>query len=102
MAECSTRPVEQLHGPGAYANSDPGNGQSFLIAEIALCWSEPGFEIDLFVTTDLKSTTAIRMGLQTIRASSESIKFTGSRKLERAMQTWLGLSPFATEKNQLL
>lgn len=45
--------------------------------------------------------TAIWMGLKTVRESSKSINFDGSRKLQRSMQTWLGLSPFATEKNQL-
>ena len=69
--------------------------------EVDLCWSEPGFEVDLFVTTDLKTMTAIWMGLQTVRDSSKSIKFDGDRKLQRTMQTWLGLSPFASEKNQL-
>ena len=69
--------------------------------EVDLCWSEPGFEVDLFVTTDLKTMTAVWMGLQTVRQSGESIKFDGSRKLQRSMQTWLGLSPFASEKNQL-
>jgi DNA-binding HxlR family transcriptional regulator len=69
--------------------------------EVDLCWSEPGFEVDLFVTTDLKTMTAIWMGLQTVRESSRSIKFDGSRKLQRSMQTWLGLSPFASEKNQV-
>ena len=69
--------------------------------EVDLCWSEPGFEVDLFVTTDLRTMTAIWMGLQTVRESSKSIKFDGSRKLQRSMQTWLGLSPFASEKNQL-
>ena len=69
--------------------------------EVDLCWSEPGFEVDLFVTTDLRTMTAIWMGLQTVRESSKSIKFDGSRKLQRSMQTWLGLSPFASEKSQL-
>lgn len=69
--------------------------------EVDLCWSEPGFEVDLFVTTDLKTMTAIWMGLQTVQESSKTIKFDGSRKLQRSMQIWLGLSPFASEKNQL-
>ena len=69
--------------------------------EVDLCWSEPGFEVDLYVTTDLKTMTAIWMGLQTVRESSKSIQFDGARKLQRTMQTWLGLSPFAAEKNQL-
>jgi len=69
--------------------------------EVDLCWSEPGFEVDLLVTTDLKTMTAIWMGLQTVQESSKTIQFDGNRKLQRSMQTWLGLSPFASEKNQL-
>jgi len=69
--------------------------------EVDLCWSEPGFEVDLLVTTDLKTMTAIWMGLQTVQESSKTIQFDGNRKLQRSMQTWLGLSPFASERNQL-
>ncbi len=69
--------------------------------EVDLCWSEPGFEVDLFVSTDLKTMTAIWMGLQSVRESNNSIKFEGSRKLQTTMQTWLGLSPFAIEKKQV-
>lgn len=69
--------------------------------EVDLCWSEPGFEIDLYVSTDLKTMTAIWMGLQTVRESRNSIKFDGSKKLQSSMQTWLGLSPFAVEKKQV-
>ncbi len=69
--------------------------------DVDLCWSEPGFEVDLFVSTDLKTMTAIWMGLQTVRESSDSISFDGSQKLRRTMQTWLGLSPFAREKKKV-
>ncbi len=69
--------------------------------EVDLCWSEPGFDIDLFVSTDLRTMTAIWMGLQTVRASGDSIKLDGSQKLRRTMQTWLGLSPFAIEKKMV-
>ena len=69
--------------------------------EVDLCWSEPGFEIDLYVSTDLKTMTAIWIGLQTVRESRDSIKFDGSKKLQSSMQTWPGLSPFAVEKNQV-
>jgi len=69
--------------------------------EVDLCWSEPGFEIDLYVSTDLKTMTAIWMGLQSVRESRDSITFDGSKKLQSSMQTWLGLSPFAIEKKQV-
>lgn len=69
--------------------------------EVDLCWSEPGFEVDLFVTTDLRTMTAIWMGLQSVQESKKSIKFDGNRKLQNTMQTWLGLSPFAAENKRV-
>jgi hypothetical protein len=40
------------------------------------------------------------MGLDTVRAAlaSQRMILTGSRQLSSAMQTWLGLSPFAAER----
>ncbi|MFT4769293.1 MAG: DNA-binding HxlR family transcriptional regulator [Glaciecola sp.] len=69
--------------------------------EVDLCWSEPGFEVDLYISTDLKTMTAIWMGLQTVQDSRDSIKFSGSKNLQGSMQTWLGLSPFAVEKKRV-
>jgi DNA-binding HxlR family transcriptional regulator len=65
-----------------------------------LCSIDPGFDVDLYVSSDLKTMTAIWMGLDTVRAAvrDERVKLTGDRKLAADMQTWLGLSPFAKEK----
>ena len=43
--------------------------------------------------------TAIWMGHDTVRAAtaSQRMLLTGHRALADAMQTWLGLSPFATD-----
>jgi DNA-binding HxlR family transcriptional regulator len=67
---------------------------------VDLCSFDPGFDVDLYVSTDLRTMTAIWMGLTTVRASTGSGKLalTGDRGLARHMQTWLGLSPFAREK----
>jgi DNA-binding HxlR family transcriptional regulator len=70
---------------------DPGGG-------VDLCWSDPGFEVDLYVSTDLRTMTAIWMGLTTVEQESKSIDLTGNRAIASSMQTWLGLSPFAVEK----
>lgn len=69
-------------------------------AEVDLCSVDPGFDVDLYVTTDLRTMTAIWMGLTTVRkAMSEGkLLLTGDRQVASHMQTWLGLSPFATEK----
>ena len=65
-----------------------------------ICSVDPGFDVDLYVVSDLRSLTAIWMGLDNVRAAvrDERVVLTGDRKLAADMQTWLGLSPFAKEK----
>jgi DNA-binding HxlR family transcriptional regulator len=65
-----------------------------------LCKIDPGFEVDLYVSVDLRTMTAIWMGLDTVRAAvtSQRMILTGNRQLATSMQTWLGLSPFASER----
>jgi DNA-binding HxlR family transcriptional regulator len=65
-----------------------------------LCKIDPGFDVDLYVSVDLRSMTAIWMGLDSVRAAvaSQRMILTGSKPLAASMQTWLGLSPFAKEQ----
>lgn len=65
---------------------------------VDLCSADPGFDVDLFVTTDLRTLTAIWMGLATVKESRRSIEFEGDRGIAASMQTWLGLSPFAAKE----
>jgi DNA-binding HxlR family transcriptional regulator len=66
--------------------------------EVDLCWSDPGFDVDLYVSTDLRTMTAIWMGATTVRKETDKIALTGDRGIASTMlQTWLGLSPFAVE-----
>ena len=69
-------------------------------AEVDLCSVDPGFDVDLYVSTDLRTMTAIWMGLDTVRAAldSQRMQLTGDRQIGADMQTWLGLSPFAKER----
>ena len=69
-------------------------------AGVDLCSIDPGFDVDLYVSTDLRTMTAIWMGLETVRqaVSGGRLKITGDRKLAADIQTWLGLSPFARER----
>lgn len=64
-----------------------------------LCSVDPGFDVDLYVSVDLRSMTAIWMGADTVRAAvaDNRMVLTGSRALADSMQTWLGLSPFSRE-----
>jgi DNA-binding HxlR family transcriptional regulator len=72
---------------------DPGSG-------VDLCSIDPGFDVDLYVATDLRTMTAIWMGVDSVRAAlrAERMTLTGDRALAADMQAWLGLSPFAKER----
>ena len=65
-----------------------------------LCSSDPGFAVDLYVETDLRTMTAIWMGLATVEEEERAgrLHLNGSSGLRRAMQRWLGLSVFARER----
>ena len=66
-------------------------------AEVDLCSVDPGFDVDLYISTDLRTMTAIWMGLDTVRDArrTERLMLSGDRQLISDMQAWLGLSPFA-------
>jgi DNA-binding HxlR family transcriptional regulator len=67
---------------------------------VDLCSVDPGFDVDLYVLADLRTTTAIWMGVDTVRGAlaSERMILNGDPDLAANMQTWLGLSPFAVER----
>jgi DNA-binding HxlR family transcriptional regulator len=69
-------------------------------AEIDLCAVDPGFDVDLYVTTDLRTMTSIWMGLTNLRdaLADNSLMLTGDRQLAADIGKWLRLSPFAGEK----
>lgn len=64
---------------------------------VDLCQIDPGFDVDLYVTTDLRTMTAIWMGAETVRNAlkNERLLLTGNRQLATDIQSWLGLSVFA-------
>ena len=66
--------------------------------EVDLCSADPGFELDLCVTTDLRTMTAIWMGRTTVREQQACVSLAGDRQVARCMQQWLGLSPFARRR----
>lgn len=69
--------------------------------EVDLCWADPGFEVDLYVNADLRTMTAIWMGLTTVDKERARIDLIGSKQIASSMQTWLGLSPFAAEAKRV-
>lgn len=68
--------------------------------EVDLCSIDPGHDVDLYVSSDLKTMTAIWMGLDTVRKAvgDGRVELVGDKLLASSMQTWLGLSPFAKER----
>ena len=73
------------------------------LEDVDLCSVDPGFDVDLYVTTNLQTMTAIWMGVSKVRREIEAgrLVLTGDRGLARRMQTWLGLSPFAVERKRV-
>jgi DNA-binding HxlR family transcriptional regulator len=71
--------------------------------ETDLCSIDPGFDVDLYVATDLRTMTAIWMGLSSVEAeiSAGRLELTGDGGVKASMQQWLGLSPFAAERKRV-
>jgi DNA-binding HxlR family transcriptional regulator len=68
--------------------------------EVDLCSVDPGFDVDLYLSTNLRTMTEIWMGYTTIARAKEQERLiiTGSRQLEADLGSWLSLSPFAKVK----
>jgi DNA-binding HxlR family transcriptional regulator len=65
--------------------------------EADLCPADPGFEVDLYVATDLKTMTRVFMGDLEMRSAVAAgrIELDGTRELRQRLERWLGLSGFA-------
>jgi DNA-binding HxlR family transcriptional regulator len=65
--------------------------------EVDLCSVDPGFDVDLYVSTDLRTLTAIWMGYTSVVQAKEAGRFlvTGSPELAAGLISSLQLSPFA-------
>jgi DNA-binding HxlR family transcriptional regulator len=73
-----------------------GDGQ-----EVDLCPTDPGFEVGLYVETDLHTMTRVWMGDLALRAAVDcgAITLDGSRELRLRFERWLGFSGFASIKD---
>jgi len=99
----TTRNVIEFH----YTDLPSNQKHWWLIVEptgtIDLCYIDPGFEVELYIQTSLRTMTSIWMGYSTVSTAVKINQLTldGNSTLAQNMQTWLGLSPFASEKNRL-
>lgn len=64
---------------------------------VEACYTDPGYDVDLYSESSLRTMTEIWMGLYTVeKAMNEGrLDLTGPREIVARMQEWLGLSPFA-------
>jgi DNA-binding HxlR family transcriptional regulator len=71
--------------------------------QVDVCYVDPGFDVDVYVETDLGTMTRIWMGMITVRSamSGGSMALTGDRDLTGKTQDWLGLSVFAREEKRV-
>ena len=95
------RATVQFH----YPELPPSRQRYWLVVEhraVDLCLTDPGYEVDLFVECSLRTMTAIWMGLTDVRTelSAGRLDLSGDKQLAQSMQQWLGLSPFAKEKDR--
>lgn len=67
-----------------------------------LCTLDPGYEVDLYVSTDLRALTEIWLGYTSIAHALRigRLSLTGRQQLSSTFSTWFTLSPLAVVKKQ--
>ena len=70
--------------------------------DVDLCVTDPGFEVDLYIFTDLRTMTAVWMGDMSLKYALDSrrIDLDGTAESKRCLRSWLQLSPLAGVPNQ--
>ena len=70
---------------------------------VDLCLIDPGFDVDLFVTAELKAMTSAWMGWSRLQTelSNDKITLTGDQKLIAGIEDWMVISSFATHDHTI-
>jgi DNA-binding HxlR family transcriptional regulator len=84
----------------AFADVPGPDGTYWLVgdpAEVELCMKDPGYEVDLYVASDLATLTQTWMGDIPLADAldGERIQLDGDRALRESFRHWFALSPFA-------
>jgi len=68
--------------------------------DVDVCLKDPGYEVDLLISTDLKTLTAVWMGDMTIMKALRErlIVLTGDSHLKKNINGWLGTNYYADVK----
>jgi DNA-binding HxlR family transcriptional regulator len=64
---------------------------------VDVCYTNPGYEVDLTVDTDVRTLTEVWMGKRVLRQCirERSVTLEGDKALQRSFPDWLALSSFA-------
>lgn len=100
------RPTGRCTVQFQYPNLPDGQRNWWLVVENAavdLCNSDPGYEVDLLVTAELRAMTAVWMGLSRLGDEIDrgAIRLDGPPVLQRRIKDWLKLSIFAPEPRRV-
>jgi hypothetical protein len=68
--------------------------------QVDLCFTDPGFGVDLLVDAEVKALTEIYLAHLTVAAALRrgEITLTGTPRYRRAFATWIGVTPFARDR----
>ncbi len=96
------RPERRMVVQFQYPEIQPNLQDWWLVVEPAttdLCKFDPGFDVDILVTADLRAMTSVWMGLTNFTDEIEcgAITLDASPTLRRRFRDWLKLSVFANE-----
>lgn len=88
-----------------FEDAPEGKKQHWLIMteqEVDLCHIDPGYEVDVFLGTNLRTMAAVWMGWRDLQSAiaSDEISIDGDRRLAAMTPKWLGLSGLAHIRKQ--
>jgi hypothetical protein len=68
--------------------------------QVDLCFTDPGYGVDLFVDAEVKALTQIYLAHLTVAAALRrgEITLTGRPEHRRAFASWIGVTPYARER----
>jgi hypothetical protein len=69
--------------------------------ETDLCPTDPGFDVNLYITSDLETMARVWMGDVSVKKAIETggLELAGSHEFRQRFEQWLGLSRFASIKD---
>lgn len=70
---------------------------------VDLCLKDPGYEVDLYIVSDVKTLTEVWMGDMSLRTALQDglLEISGMASLRKTMSKWLGRNVFADVKSRL-